>query len=214
MTRCSRTRRRWKPSQHQLDQADKRFEVGLIAITDVQEAKSARDTAAAAVIAAKRTLATDIYRLEEITGQKYDQLSKPDPRHAARGPEPAGRGALGRDLARPEPDAGREPPGGRRGARQRARRLRRTPADPRPGRRPHLQQDPTPIRPRGREVQQRRQQVQRPQYRPAVHAADLQRRVHAVQGARERVPLAGRQGGGGAELARHRTRRARRRISA
>src|SRR5437773_2219403 len=42
----------------QLDQANKRFEVGLIAITDVQEAKAARDTAAAAVIAAKRTLAT------------------------------------------------------------------------------------------------------------------------------------------------------------
>src|SRR4029077_9760132 len=42
----------------QLDQANKRFEVGLIAVTDVQEAKAARDTAAAAVIAAKRTLAT------------------------------------------------------------------------------------------------------------------------------------------------------------
>src|SRR6202045_2013156 len=40
----------------QLDQANKRFEVGLIAITDVQEAKAARDTAAAAVIAAKGTL--------------------------------------------------------------------------------------------------------------------------------------------------------------
>ena len=34
----------------QLDQANKRFEVGLIAITDVQEAKAARDTAAATVI--------------------------------------------------------------------------------------------------------------------------------------------------------------------
>ena len=43
---------------HQLDQADKRYDVGLIAITDVQEAKAARDTASAAVIAAKRTLAT------------------------------------------------------------------------------------------------------------------------------------------------------------
>src|SRR5260370_362383 len=41
----------------QLDQANKRFEVGLIAITDVQEAKAARDTTAAALISAKRTLA-------------------------------------------------------------------------------------------------------------------------------------------------------------
>jgi outer membrane protein len=74
--------------QRQLDQADKRFEVGLIAITDVQEAKSGRDTAAAAVIAAKRALATAIYRLEEITGQKYDQLSKPDPQMPLAGPDP------------------------------------------------------------------------------------------------------------------------------
>jgi outer membrane protein len=42
----------------QLDQANKRFEVGLIAITDVQDTKAARDQAAAAVIAAKRALAT------------------------------------------------------------------------------------------------------------------------------------------------------------
>jgi outer membrane protein len=62
---------------HQLDQADKRYDVGLIAITDVQEAKAARDSAAAAVIAAKRTLATAEDQLQEITGQKYDALSKP-----------------------------------------------------------------------------------------------------------------------------------------
>ncbi len=37
----------------QLDQANKRFEVGLIAITDVQEAKAARDQTAAAVIDAQ-----------------------------------------------------------------------------------------------------------------------------------------------------------------
>src|SRR5256886_5880272 len=61
----------------QLDQANNRFEVGLIAITDVQEAKAARDTAAAAVIAAKRTLATSEAQLQEITGQKYEQLAKP-----------------------------------------------------------------------------------------------------------------------------------------
>ncbi|MBV9621465.1 MAG: TolC family outer membrane protein [Gammaproteobacteria bacterium] len=72
----------------QLDQANKRFDVGLIAITDVQEAKAARDTAAAAVIAAKRTLATNEDQLQEITGQKYDTLARPGDDMPLRGPEP------------------------------------------------------------------------------------------------------------------------------
>jgi len=73
----------------QLDQADKRYDVGLIAITDVQEAKSARDTASAAVIAAKRTLATAEDQLEEITGEKYDSLTKPGDDMPLNMPEPA-----------------------------------------------------------------------------------------------------------------------------
>jgi outer membrane protein len=73
----------------QLDQANKRFEVGLIAITDVQEAKAARDTAAAAVIAAKRTLATAGDQLSEITGQKYDSLNKPGDDMPLNTPQPA-----------------------------------------------------------------------------------------------------------------------------
>jgi outer membrane protein len=73
---------------HQLDQADKRFDVGLIAITDVKEAKAARDTAAAAVIAAKRTLATSEDQLEEITGQKYDRLAKPGTDMPLKSPAP------------------------------------------------------------------------------------------------------------------------------
>ena len=73
----------------QLDQANKRFEVGLIAITDVQEAKAARDTAAAAVIAAKRTLATAGDQLSEITGQKYELLSKPGEDMPLNSPQPA-----------------------------------------------------------------------------------------------------------------------------
>ena len=73
----------------QLDQANKRFEVGLIAITDVEEAKAARDTAAAQVIAAKRTLATNNDQLSEITGQKYDALSKPGDHMPLNNPEPA-----------------------------------------------------------------------------------------------------------------------------
>jgi outer membrane protein len=73
----------------QLDQAEKRFEVGLIAITDVQEARAARDTAAAAVIAAKRTLATAGVQLSEITGQTYDALNKPGDDMPLNTPQPA-----------------------------------------------------------------------------------------------------------------------------
>ncbi|MBS0380248.1 MAG: TolC family outer membrane protein [Proteobacteria bacterium] len=72
----------------QLDQANTRFDVGLIAITDVQEAKASRDTAAAAVIAAKRTLATAEDQLQEITGEKYDALAKPGTDMPLKGPDP------------------------------------------------------------------------------------------------------------------------------
>jgi len=73
----------------QLDQANKRFEVGLIAITDVQETKSARDQAAAAVIAAKRALATAEELLREVTGQKYETLSRPGTDMPLRSPQPS-----------------------------------------------------------------------------------------------------------------------------
>jgi outer membrane protein len=61
----------------QLEQAEKRFEVGLIAITDVQEARAAHDSATAGVIAAKRALATAQEFLRELTGEAYEQLVKP-----------------------------------------------------------------------------------------------------------------------------------------
>jgi outer membrane protein len=73
----------------QLDQANKRFEVGLIAITDVEDAKAARDSAASTVIAAKRTLANSENQLQEITGQKYDALGKPGVDMPLNNPEPA-----------------------------------------------------------------------------------------------------------------------------
>ena len=52
----------------QLEQAQKRFEVGLIAITDVQEAQAAHDQAVAAEIGAKRALASTEEQLREIVG--------------------------------------------------------------------------------------------------------------------------------------------------
>lgn len=61
----------------QLEQANKRYQVGLIAITDVEQARAARDTAAAAVIADKEALASAQDQLEVITGRQYDTLSEP-----------------------------------------------------------------------------------------------------------------------------------------
>jgi len=73
----------------QLEQADKRFEVGLIAITDVQEARAARDTAAADLIAAKRAYATSQELLREITDMQYQVLSTPRSTMPLAIPEPA-----------------------------------------------------------------------------------------------------------------------------
>ena len=61
----------------QLEQANKRFQVGLIAITDVEQARAARDTAAAAVISDKQALASAEDQLQVITGRQYDTLSEP-----------------------------------------------------------------------------------------------------------------------------------------
>src|SRR5512147_1598398 len=55
----------------QLEQSEKRFEVGLIAITDVQESRAAHDSATADVIAAKRALASANEALREIAGDTY-----------------------------------------------------------------------------------------------------------------------------------------------
>jgi outer membrane protein len=61
----------------QLEQAEKRYEVGLIAVTDVQEARAAHDSSAAAVIAAKRQVASAQEFLREITGDLFDRLARP-----------------------------------------------------------------------------------------------------------------------------------------
>lgn len=73
----------------QLEQSEKRFEVGLIAVTDVQEARAARDSAAAAVIAAKRALASTEEILREITAEKYSLLAKPSASMPLLTPDPA-----------------------------------------------------------------------------------------------------------------------------
>jgi len=61
----------------QLEQAEKRFEVGLIAITDVHEAQAGYDQAVAAEITAKRNLATNRESVREIVGQYPSNLNSP-----------------------------------------------------------------------------------------------------------------------------------------
>lgn len=56
--------------ERQLEQAKKRFEVGLSAITDVQEAQASYDVTTADVIAAEQALASAREALLEITGQQ------------------------------------------------------------------------------------------------------------------------------------------------
>lgn len=73
----------------QLEQAKQRFEVGLIAITDVQESQAAYDQSIADEIGAKRSLATAREFLREITGQYVDSLSAPVAELPLLAPNPA-----------------------------------------------------------------------------------------------------------------------------
>jgi outer membrane protein len=61
----------------QLDQAEARYKIGLIAVTDVEEARASHDSTAAAVIAAKRALASTLELLREIIGDPFDSLARP-----------------------------------------------------------------------------------------------------------------------------------------
>ncbi len=72
----------------QLEQAKQRFDVGLIAITDVQESQAAYDQSVANEIGAKRTLATAREFLREITGQYVAELHAPADDFPLLNPEP------------------------------------------------------------------------------------------------------------------------------
>ena len=73
----------------QLEQATQRFDVGLIAITDVQESQAAYDSAVADEILAKRRLATAREFLREITGEYVSKLSAPGDELPLNAPDPA-----------------------------------------------------------------------------------------------------------------------------
>ena len=59
----------------QLDQSQQRFEVGLIAITDVHESQARYDLANAEEISAENELSTAREALREVAGQYYDSLA-------------------------------------------------------------------------------------------------------------------------------------------
>jgi len=61
----------------QLEQAERRFEVGLIAITDVQESQAGYDLAIATEISAQRFLASSREFLREIVGEYISELASP-----------------------------------------------------------------------------------------------------------------------------------------
>lgn len=77
----------------QLEQAKQRFEVGLIAITDVQESQAAYDQSVASEIQAKRELATAREFLREITGEYTPSLSAPAEEFPLLSPAPADEGS-------------------------------------------------------------------------------------------------------------------------
>ena len=73
----------------QLEQASKRFEVGLTAITNVHEAKAARDLAEAQVITAENELANSREALHEIINEDAAQLHRLKENIPMISPEPA-----------------------------------------------------------------------------------------------------------------------------
>ena len=88
----------------QLEQNQRRFEVGLIAITDVQESQAGYDDAVAAEIEAERTLATAHEYLREIIGDYVADLASPIEDLPLLSPDPADeeawvRTALDQNLA-------------------------------------------------------------------------------------------------------------------
>jgi outer membrane protein len=87
----------------QLEQAQRRFEVGLIAITDVQQSQAGYDDSVATEIQAQRLLATSYEQLREIIGDVVTELAGPTDELPLLSPDPASpeqwvRTALGQNL--------------------------------------------------------------------------------------------------------------------
>lgn len=75
--------------ERQLQQSKQRFEVGLIAITDVHESQAAFDQAAASEISAQNQVAVALQALRELTGQQAQALQPLGPQITLAEPDPA-----------------------------------------------------------------------------------------------------------------------------
>lgn len=74
--------------KQELEQTNQKFEVGLIAITDVHEAQARFDQAMADNIRAQNTLDNAFETLREITNEYYDNLTPLQTKFALRSPKP------------------------------------------------------------------------------------------------------------------------------
>ena len=79
--------------ERQLEQSQQRFEVGLIAITDVYEAQAAFDLARVARIADENNVSVAKERLSVLTGQYHDKLNPLTEEMPLKLPEPNDRAA-------------------------------------------------------------------------------------------------------------------------
>ncbi len=82
-----------KAIQRQLEQAREQFEVGLIAITAVNEAQASYDLARAQRIAAESDLQVSFEALEQLTGKRYESISTLSEELPIEIPEPSTRDA-------------------------------------------------------------------------------------------------------------------------
>lgn len=73
----------------QLEQAKEKYQVGMSAITDVQEAQAAYDQAVANEISAQQQVITNEEQLRAITGEPVGDLQEPVPDMPLRSPDPA-----------------------------------------------------------------------------------------------------------------------------
>lgn len=76
----------------QLEQAREQFEVGLIAITEVEEARARFDQSRAERIAAESDLQVSFEALERLTGERYERIESLQEAMPVTPPEPARRG--------------------------------------------------------------------------------------------------------------------------
>ncbi|MGH8370403.1 MAG: TolC family protein, partial [Gammaproteobacteria bacterium] len=73
----------------QLEQAKEKYQVGMSAVTDVQEAQAAYDQAVANEIGAQQQVITNEEQLRAITGEPVGDLQEPVPDMPLRSPDPA-----------------------------------------------------------------------------------------------------------------------------